>query len=184
MISERPCRECGKPIALKIQRDLVRKFYCSRECRSRQTGRLRDHSTMWAASRTPEANVKKGLKKEANPHWKPLGTKYVRKDGYTKVKTENGWEYEHRLVAGALPNEHVHHKDGDPSNNDPSNLERIEGPKHSTYHGQKRTEFGGRWAWKWDRCRGCGETSRKHLGQGLCSRCYQRSKNDVPLKNP
>jgi HNH endonuclease len=183
MIDERPCRECGKPIALKIQRDLERKFYCSHACRSRYLGKQRDQSHLWKAGSTPEANAKKGRKKDQHPLWKPIGSRYVRHDGYTKIKTENGWEYEHRLVAGALPGEQVHHRDGNPRNNDPANLERVKNSSHQTYHGRKKTEFGDRWAWKWDCCRVCGGTERKHLGKGLCSRCYQRSENDVSIEN-
>lgn len=54
---------------------------------------------------------------------------YLLKSGYVKVRVDGVWKLEHRhvmeqelgrpLVAG----ENVHHKDGNKSNNDPSNLE-------------------------------------------------------------
>lgn len=56
----RPCRECGKPVQLRIARDLDRKFFCSRVCRARWCGRSKDMRPLWAKSCTPEANAKKG----------------------------------------------------------------------------------------------------------------------------
>lgn len=38
---------------------------------------------------------------------------------------------------GPIPSgHHVHHKDGNTANNDPSNLECIPGPEHQSYHGR------------------------------------------------
>lgn len=57
------------------------------------------------------------------------GAGSIAEDGYRKIKTENGYEYEHRLrmaeKLGRLlrDGENVHHFDGDRLNNDPSNLE-------------------------------------------------------------
>ena len=40
----RPCRECGKPMPLKITRDLTRKFFCSVSCRGRHRRVTSSHS--------------------------------------------------------------------------------------------------------------------------------------------
>ena len=134
MLGSRPCRECGVSVPLKIQRDLDRKFYCSRVCRSRFTGRQRDMTSMWAAACTPEANAKKGRKGEAHRDWKPIGSKSLSSHGYVKVKTERGWEYEHRVVAGALPGEDVHHDNEARNDNRPENLIRMSHAEHKRLH--------------------------------------------------
>ena len=69
----------------------------------------------------------------------PLGVKRIDpSNGYVRVKTENGWEFEHRLVmekklGRALlpwPLEHVHHKNGKRDDNDPENLDFRTGYTH------------------------------------------------------
>lgn len=55
----------------------------------------------------------------------PMGSGHINPKGY-RVHTINGErEYEHRLVMKAKIREIVHHKDGDPLNNDPGNLEIL-----------------------------------------------------------
>ena len=74
---------------------------------------------------------------EKNPMWK--GGMSVDKQGYILVKADghphanrHGYVRLHRLVMEAmlgrylLPEEVVHHKDGDPQNNDPDNLELFD----------------------------------------------------------
>jgi len=63
------CNECGKKLFLKNIRDIERKKYCSRTCRSKVTGRNTDMRFLWAKSYTPEANAKKSHKKENHPKW-------------------------------------------------------------------------------------------------------------------
>ena len=69
---------------------------------------------------------------------KPEGSK--RKDGYVRVTIDGERRYLHRHVAEQKlgrklrKKEHVHHIDGDKSNNHPDNLEIIEGTKHARYH--------------------------------------------------
>ena len=76
-----------------------------------------------------------GRTKESNPAWN--GGRKIRKDGYILViapkehphKADDIYILEHRLVMEAKigrylkPSEVVHHIDGNPSNNDISNLE-------------------------------------------------------------
>src|SRR5580765_7047189 len=59
----------------------------------------------------------------------PVGTERKKLNGYTVVKTEDGWEFKHRLVAeGKLgrklkPYERVVILDGNKANFDPNNVE-------------------------------------------------------------
>jgi hypothetical protein len=68
----------------------------------------------------------------------------ARYDGYIRVSNKGSRVYLHRKIMAdkvgrpILPTEHVHHKDGNPSNNDPSNLELIDGGKHSRMHDPQR----------------------------------------------
>ncbi len=93
-----------------------------------------DHAKLHMApfKKSPKYNKRRGNKpgQRIKPAY-PLGTKYVRHDGYILVKTESGWQLEHRLVAAEMMGrplsrrEVVHHLDGNPSNNDPSNLQVL-----------------------------------------------------------
>ena len=75
-------------------------------------------------------------------------------DGYRSIytmevqpKSWKGWEPEHRLVAEWAAGrdvkrfeEHVHHRDHDPENNDPSNLEIVDARAHLSEHGKQARE--------------------------------------------
>lgn len=70
----------------------------------------------------------------------PIGTRRQGKRGYVRIKTENGWKLEHRLVAENAAgrqlesDEHVHHEDGVRSNNDDTNLEVLTCAEHGREH--------------------------------------------------
>lgn len=54
-----------------------------------------------------------------------------------KVRTEDGWYAEHRVVAGLVPGDGRigHHVDGDKSNNARENIEEFESnSEHARYH--------------------------------------------------
>lgn len=76
-----------------------------------------------------------------NPNWK--GGRTVTSHGYVLIKRPDhpnadcrGYVYEHRLVAEQIVGrpltrgEHVHHRDGNKQNNDPSNLEVMPSREH------------------------------------------------------
>jgi hypothetical protein len=138
----RPCRECGTDVALWIARDFERKWFCSQQCRSRFFGRSKDMTVMWAKNHTPEVNVRKGRKGELHPNWMPLGSRSLSSHGYVKVKTERGWEYEHRVIVGAEPGQVVHHENEDKTDNRPENLIPMANVEHLEMHRRKRYAFG------------------------------------------
>lgn len=37
----------------------------------------------------------------------------------------------------------------------------------------RNSALNGRWSFKWERCRDCGLTTRKHAAHGLCNCCIQ-----------
>jgi hypothetical protein len=135
----RYCKECGVEIELKIKRDLTRKWFCSKVCSARFHGRFCDMTVLWAKGRTPEVNARRSNLGERNGRWLPIGTKRQTHDmGYIEVKLSDGsWEYEHRVVANAPPDKVVHHKDENPQNNDPANLELMDGIEHLQYHAEQ-----------------------------------------------
>jgi hypothetical protein len=65
----------------------------------------------------------------------PLGTETVNANGYTQVKTEEGWIGKHNLILEKklgrkmLPGERAIFKDNDRSNLDPDNIILSEGHK-------------------------------------------------------
>lgn len=173
---DRVCRECGKPLRFKAMRDFIRKFFCSKVCSARFHGRSCDMTPLWAKACTPEARAKRSRPGELNPRWLPVGTKrQVHNGGYVEIKLKSGWEYEHRVVANAPSNMHVHHKDENPQNNNPANLQLMTHSEHSRLHKQIQ-----RWSNQYDRCLECSTVERNHEGHGYCTACYQRRKKHGP----
>jgi len=180
--AHRPCRECGALMLLKITRDFSRKFFCSRSCSTRFYGRQCDMRRLWANAYTPEANAKKGRRGSASKRWVEVGTvRAGRADGYVEVKTPEGWQYLHRVVAKAPLELLVHHKDHNPRNNDPANLELMTRGEHSAWHGRSRRDFGRRWSVKYESCLECSTVEREHVGHGYCTACYQRRKKHASV---
>jgi hypothetical protein len=112
--------------------------FCSRLCRARGIG-------------TPEVNAKKAHWGADHPRFLPIGTRRVW-NGIpgVMVKTETGWEREHRVVAGAprqprnKPRLVVHHVDGDPTNNTPENLMKVSQSLHVWLHDERERDDKGR----------------------------------------
>lgn len=70
----------------------------------------------------------------------PLGSMTEHADGYWLIRTEAGWELEHRVIMARelgrplRDDEIVHHRDEDKKNNDPENLELTTHEDHSREH--------------------------------------------------
>jgi hypothetical protein len=99
---------------------------------------------------------------------------------YRVIKTEFGWEYEHRVVMSSILGrrleawEHVHHDNENTVDNSPNNLVLTTKYDHPGIHGAR---IG--WAKAHECCRDCGTTARRHVGRGLCTACYQHSRNKI-----
>ena len=132
-VNRRPNTECDlcatpiyrRPSTLKLNAGK----YCSRSCRNK----------VYPAPSGP--NPRKGMKMEKNPAWKGgvtykrpkgnyTGVKYVRAPEWAKpMARKDGYIMEHRLVMAQMcgflltRTEVVNHKDHNPANNHPSNLE-------------------------------------------------------------
>lgn len=90
--------------------------------------------------------TKKQRLRELNNNWR--GGRSLASNGYVLVRVGighhladvRGYAYEHRLVAEQktgrwlLPNEHVHHIDGNKQNNKPDNLEVLTSSQHRFQH--------------------------------------------------
>ena len=75
-------------------------------------------------------------------NFKQEGSK--RYDGYIRISVKGDRKYLHRVVMENFlgrkldENEHVHHKDGNPENNDISNLQLISNSEHLKEHYKNR----------------------------------------------
>jgi hypothetical protein len=85
---------------------------------------------MWEAAKQCDQK-RKGRSGPAKPNYLPVGSRVVATNGYVKVKVPGErWVYEHRLVTQAPPGLHVHHRDGDKTNNDLANLQVLSNSEH------------------------------------------------------
>jgi len=92
-------------------------------------------------------------KREKNPNWR--GGKSITSHGYVliRVGTDHpladvrGYAYEHRVIAEKMlgrplkPNEIIHHKDGDKTNNRPENLQVVTGNAGHHVHHRTRDDL-------------------------------------------
>lgn len=117
-----------------------------------------------------------------NPMWK--GGEIKTKDGRIMCyapdhpfPSKGRYVYRYRLLMESLvgrfllPSEIVHHKNHDPGDDRPDNLEIMSADRHNRLHATQLRNSG-RWARKHDRCVRCGSTDRRHKGNGLCTKCH------------
>ena len=120
------CHYCGTDYMVNERRRLKVSKFCSLMCRARGTV-------------TPEINAKKAHHGEDHPRYVPVGTRRMWKGRPgVAVKTDQGWQREHRVVARPAPGQVVHHIDGDPTNNAPENLEIMTQSEHAELHMPER----------------------------------------------
>ena len=102
-------------------------------------------SPMTAERRQKMSEAKLGKRGESANNWQG-GVSFVSK--YVTVREGGRNVYAHRFVAelflsrGLLSDEHVHHMDRDPKNNDPRNLIVLGNDDHTRLHAAMRNESG------------------------------------------
>ncbi len=74
---------------------------------------------------------------ETPPEGEPR--RFKNASGYVRLRWRIGPDqmvecYEHRLVAGAEPGDHVHHLNGVKDDNRPENLQRLTAAEHMSHH--------------------------------------------------
>ena len=167
----KPCRICGKPVT-SIRRKDRKAFWYPRQC---EICRKRSRNEPLRRKR-----ISKAMKGMNHPRAKPLfserivirrGIKYIQ----IKVNESGRWKYKHRyIMEKALSRqlkstELVHHINQNTLDNRIGNLIILNTSQHNKRH-HKLT----RWSLNYGFCQKCKTTKRKHIGYGLCSRCYQR----------
>jgi ferredoxin-like protein FixX len=147
------CLECGTPFVTSRKRiEDGRGKFCSKQCQyAAQSG-------------------------ERSPQWK--GGRIRTATGYIELTINRERVPEHRFVAEKMigrplrTDEHVHHLDGNRSNNAPENLRVMTASEHMEFTAMRGRV--GAWAREYDACVECGKTRFSHVGRGLCRRCYAR----------
>lgn len=107
--------------------------------------------------------------------------------GRWQVKVDGRWQYRYRYIMEAhlgrslRTDEHVHHINGDPTDDRLENLEVLSASDHHKLHApETKTAQRARMKFQWSHehpcCVRCSTTEGKHVGHGLCSRCYFRQR--------
>lgn len=110
-----------------------------------------------------------------NGAWK--GGRRMHPSGYVLVRHGGKYILEHRLVMQRhlgrelTTEEHVHHRNGDKTDNRIENLELTNANDHRALHPMTTWSKHGHAA-----CVGCGGTEARHVTRGLCTRCYDRER--------
>jgi hypothetical protein len=173
------CQECGTEfLTWKNSVDKGYGRFCGRSC-AHQSRRVRvelacllcgNVFSVW------ESRVKRGDTKYCSLSCKRIGVRAKRlvdKKGYVTIWSDDGRKVaEHRHIAEGvigrklIRSEHVHHKNENPSDNDPSNLVVLSRSEHISLHHKIM-----KWSKCHDACLSCGTTDIPHRGHGLCRSC-------------
>jgi len=131
VVADRVCKYCGKTFnrtkypkgTLEFVGDYLKREFCSHNC-----------STSYNSGKN-NPNYKRGYR--------------IRPDGYlrnSKDKYIHRIVMEHYLGRELKSNEVVHHKDGNPNNNNIENLELTTNSEHRAEHSKSQSrDIGGRW---------------------------------------
>lgn len=84
---------------------------------------------------------------------------------------------EEHLGRKLATDEHVHHINGDPTDDRLENLQVLGEAEHHRLHAPdsaaaQRAKWEHEWSAKHPHCVECGTTDRRHEARGMCSRCY------------
>lgn len=143
------------------------RVFCSRECCNIVKRGGRPNVTI---KPRPRSIKQAGDRRMHNGYWVVYLPDHPNAD-------KDGTIGEHRLVMSEhlgrplLPDEHVHHKNHDRSDNRISNLEIVSPSEHMKLHSVA-------WQTDWSKhgggCADCKTTDRKHYAHGLCQNCYSK----------
>ena len=172
-------RSCGCSRAEKLKQPRTKRVAipcvtCGREVR-RTPGQIRNRPRIYCGKQClpgPRGFVGVG---EKNPAWK--GGRRIHPNGYVLVRHDGKYVLEHRLVVARhlsrelATGEHVHHKNGDKTDNRIENLLLTTAAEHRGLHPVLTWSKHGHAA-----CVGCGGTDARHVTRGLCTKCYDRER--------
>lgn len=104
------------------------------------------------------------------------GRWYVTLNGRRRM-LRSRWVMERHLGRPLKPDEHVHHVNGDRSDDRVENLRVLSPSDHTRLHlddmqAARGAATSGQWSGQADACVECGTTARRHRGLGLCTRCH------------
>ncbi len=199
------CLHCRKSFTVIASRAKTAK-YCSCSCRALAVTQARSRETRvpcicascgapftvtpsaYAKGRGRYCSVQCAGKAHRGP--RNPGERHIDNQGYVYFRDpERGRRvYEHRYLMerhlGRLlhPSEHVHHINGDKSDNRLENLRVLTRAEHAHLHTAGRRLA--RWSRRHDCCVGCGSTERPHLARGFCKPCYRRMAKAMAAQPP
>jgi hypothetical protein len=199
------CEECGVVTVAKGLAQARRQRFCSYSCSNRATGRLHPaapdvtYTCEWCgATGTARPNKKpsprfcnrscaakaKMAQRDHTPNRNATttrGYRYLYQPDHPGANTY-GYVAEHRLVAEGMlgrplrSDEIVHHRNEQPGDNRPENLQVMTRREHAQHHNSLPP---GSWSRKYAACIKCGRTDHSHSSRGLCMHCRF---GDVPSR--